>query len=114
MAASLQEGHFSSVRLEEIESLRLFSELVQIMGRGEAASLALAVVRSHAIACDEKRVFRREAIARIGANRILSTPGIFVLALRQGLISIEEGDRMKEVLEANRFRMAFSSFEEVL
>ena len=114
VAAALKEGHLSSVRLEEVEGLALFSELVQILGRGEAASLALAVVREYAIACDEKRVFKREATSRLGANRILTTPGIFVLALRQGLISIEDADHMKDVLEANRFRMAFSSFKDIL
>ena len=59
IAAALSEGHISLVRLDEVESLTLFSELLQVMGRGEAASLSLAVVRGYAIACDEKRVFRR-------------------------------------------------------
>ncbi|MDA2931320.1 hypothetical protein MYX84_15480 [Acidobacteria bacterium AH-259-O06] len=41
--AALNQGYLSSVRLDDIEGLTLFSEFARIMGRGEAASLALAV-----------------------------------------------------------------------
>ena len=84
------------------------------MGRGEAAYLAFAAFPGYAIAGDEKKVFKGEAISRLGAEQILPTPGIFVLALRQGLITVEEADDMKTVLERNHFRMKFSSFSEIL
>lgn len=47
--------------LTDLDALALFAELVQVMGRGEAASLALAAGKDCYLACDEKRVFRRKA-----------------------------------------------------
>jgi len=99
--------------LTEPEALALFSELVQVMGRGEAASLALAAGRDWYLACDEKRVFRRKAVELLGEDRLLTTPGIFVLCIRAGLLTFEEADRMKTVLEGKRFRMTFKSFRDV-
>ena len=36
------------------------------------------------------------------------------LWIRSGLLSLEEADSAKEILEANRFKMAFSSFRDVV
>jgi hypothetical protein len=66
------------------------------------------------LACDEKRVFRRKAIEILGEDRLLTTPGIIVLCIRQGLITIDEADRLKAILETKRFKMAFGSFREVV
>ena len=84
------------------------------MGRGEAACLALAVTENWIVASDEKRRFRREALARLGEGRILTTPGLMVLAIRAGIITIEEADQAKAVLETKRFTMGFASFNEFI
>ena len=94
------------------EMLALFAELRRLMGTGEAASLALAVSKGWAIASDEKKAFRREALARLGPGRILTTPGLYVLAIRAGVLSVEEADADKARLEACRFKMDFSSFRD--
>jgi hypothetical protein len=62
------------------------------------------------MASDEKRRLRREAIGRLGEGRLLTTVGIFLLAIRAGVLTIEEADEAKVLLEQHRFRMAFRSF----
>lgn len=63
---------------------------------------------------DEKRRFRREVERRIGLERLMGTADLFLLAIRSGLISVEEADRYKETLEQNRFRMPFASFRDLI
>jgi predicted nucleic acid-binding protein len=117
-AAALQtafaQNHLKRDSLTDLDALALFAELVQVMGRGEAASLALAAGKDCYLACDEKRVFRRKAIEILGEDRLLTTPGIIVLCIRQGLITIDEADRLKAILETKRFKMTFASFRGVV
>jgi hypothetical protein len=84
------------------------------MGSGEAACLALAETKGWVIASDEKKRFRREAETRLGPDRLLTTPGIFVLAIRARQMTIEEADAAKALLEQRRFKMNFTSFREVI
>jgi predicted nucleic acid-binding protein len=84
------------------------------MGMGEAACLALAVSQRAWIASDEKRVFRREAEARLGPGSILNTPGLLLLGIRRGFLTVEEADELKTVLAAKRFRMKLESFRELV
>ena len=112
--ASIRSGHVGETSLSAIAELVLFSELRQIMGMGEAACLALAVSQQAWIASDEKRVFRREAEARLGPGRILNTPGLLLLGIRRGLLTVEEADQIKTALEAKKFGMKLGSFRELL
>jgi hypothetical protein len=66
------------------------------------------------VASDERGVFRRTATELIGQERVVTTPDLLVLAIRAGLVTVEEADGWKAVLEANRFTMRFSSFREIL
>jgi hypothetical protein len=93
--------------------LRFHAELLQILGIGEAACLSLAECRRWLIASDENRKFQREAVARLGPGRILNTPGILVLAITAGILSVEGADRAKAVLEQNRFVMSFTCFRNI-
>jgi len=86
--------------LSSPDSLTVFAELRRLMGAGEAASLALAVTRGWVVASDEKKAFRTEALARLGPGRILTTPGLYVLAIRSGVLSVEEADGDRVRLEA--------------
>ena len=106
-----------NVQIEEIRTvpvIEMFADLSAEMGRGEAACLALAVHEGWLVASDEKRLFRRRAIELLGPGRLLTTPGLFVLAIRAGIMSVEEADACKAVLEENRFKMKFGSFAEVV
>jgi predicted nucleic acid-binding protein len=106
-----------SVRVEsivELEDLVRYAELRQSLGRGESACLVLAERHGWLIASDEKRRFRREALSRLGPGRLVTTPGLMILAIRAGLLTIEEADQDKQTLESHRFRMSFRSFREVV
>jgi predicted nucleic acid-binding protein len=94
------------------EELEIFGELSRILGKGESACLALAQSRGWIVACDERRVFFREAESRLGPGRILNTPGVYLLCIRAGLLTVEEADAAKRTLEHHRFRMAFVSFHD--
>jgi predicted nucleic acid-binding protein len=95
------------------QELATFAELTQILGTGESVCLALAANRNWLIACDEKRLFLREAPKRLGEGRILNTAGLYVLWIRDGILSVE-ADEAKGVLEAHRFKLAFDSFGDVI
>jgi predicted nucleic acid-binding protein len=111
---SLRQGHLGETTFSEVAELALFVELRRRLGMGEAACLAVAVHRGALIASDEKRAFRREAETRLGPGRILNTPGLLVLSIRSGLLTIEEADEIKRALESKRFRMKFGSFRELI
>lgn len=106
-----------AVRRTSIESpgeLAVYAELTEILGSGESACLALASERGWLVACDEKRVFLREARNRMGEGRVLNTPGLYVLWIRHGILTVKEADAAKTVLEGRRFKMGFASFLEVV
>jgi predicted nucleic acid-binding protein len=87
--------------------------LLRVIDRGEAASLAWAVTEAAAIACDDRKA-RREATSRLGAGNILTTPGIFLVAIKEGLLTVDEADAKKTVLESRKFTMPFRSFRELV
>ena len=89
LAASLKAGWVSRVESTDTVEIGLYAELSAIMGKGEAACLAMAARRGWMVACDEVGRFRREAEARIGRDKVLKTEGIIVLAIRRGVLSIE-------------------------
>jgi predicted nucleic acid-binding protein len=96
------------------DELEIYADLSQILGSGESACLALAAKRGWLVACDEKKVFLREARARLGDGRTLNTAGLYVLWIRQGLLEFDEADAAKQILAACRFRLAFKSFRDVI
>ena len=105
------------LRIEVItdpEAVELFAELSERLGRGESACLAIAVEKGWMVASDEKRRFRREAWARIGPDRLLGTPELLALAIQAGLLTIEEADGDKAILETRRFKMGFASFRDLV
>jgi predicted nucleic acid-binding protein len=111
---ALRDGHLGEIAISEIAELALFAELNRSLGMGEAACLALAVHRRALVASDEKRAFKREAETRLGPGRILNTPGLLLIAIRRGLLTVEEADEMKRDLESKRFRMKLGSFRDLL
>jgi predicted nucleic acid-binding protein len=106
-----------TLRVESITDFKDLTQLAELrtfLGRGEAACLVLAERHGWVIASDERRRFRREVIARIGQGRLVTTPGLLVLAIRAGALTVDEADVAKAVLERQRFRMAFKSFHDVI
>jgi predicted nucleic acid-binding protein len=111
---ALTRGALSKQSITEPRELAAYAELRRIMGSGEAACLAMAEARGWLIASDERRRFRREVIARLGEGHLVTTAGLFVIAIRARVISVEEADQIQEILQRRRFRMAFSSFRDLL
>jgi|APFre7841882630_1041343.scaffolds.fasta_scaffold03552_3 predicted nucleic acid-binding protein len=114
LSSALAAGYLGQAIVDTMESLQLFAELRDMMGRGEAACLALAATMGCHIASDEKKRFRRRAVELIGEERIVRTEGILLEAIRQGRISVAEADGFKEALAANRYSMPFQSFSDLL
>ena len=113
VTAALEQGH---LRQEPVVGgeIAIYSELKQVMGKGEAACLAMAEARGGLIASDERRRVLRYADERLGTRKVLNTPGILVLAIRAGAISVEEADQYKAILEKRRFKMKFASFRDIV
>jgi predicted nucleic acid-binding protein len=112
--AAISCGVLHVIQLTDPAELTVYAELIQILGVGEAACLSLAQCRNWLIASDEKRKFRREMISRLGQGRLLNTPGILTYAITSRVITVEDADQAKALLEQRRFIMSFSSFRDVL
>jgi predicted nucleic acid-binding protein len=114
LSAALEAGWVRRVESTDTVEMALYAELSAVMGKGEAACLAMAAHRGWMVGCDEGTRFRREAEVRIGRDRIVNTAGIIVLAIRRGLLSIEEADAIKDVLARHRYVMPFASFRDLV
>ena len=114
LAQAVRDGRLRCERSTDPDELTAYADLRRFMGRGEAACLSMAERRGWLAAVDERGGFRRTAGQRIGEDRILNTPGILVLAIRGGVLSVNEADVLKARLENLRYRMKFRSFRDVL
>ena len=61
----------------------------------------------------QPQVFTRQLQGRLGADRIINTAGLLLLAIRRGTITVADADRAKAILEARSFRMKFHSFADL-
>ena len=113
LAEAIQAGTLATCSLTDLAELAVFAELRAFLGLGEAACLAVAQDRGWYIASDERHRFRREVIERLGQGRLLTTPDIFVRAIRAGLITVVEADRDKALLAEHRFVMKLKSFADL-
>lgn len=111
---AVTEGIFQIESITEPQDIASFGGLTTQLGRGEAACLVLATRNGWTIASDEKGVFRRQALARTGEDRLIGPADVYLAAIRAGRLSIDQADKDKIVLEERRFRMPFASFREVL
>ncbi|MGH8436686.1 MAG: hypothetical protein ACRERX_19970 [Pseudomonas sp.] len=111
---AMEAGVLRIASITDVDDLKLLSELRTFLGRGEAACLVLAQKHGWLIASDERRRFRREVKARLGDGRLITTPGLLLLGIRTGVLSVVEADEAKRILERKRFRMAFESFGQLI
>jgi predicted nucleic acid-binding protein len=114
LQTAISSGVLLEVQLTDPAELKIYADLIQILGSGEAACLSLAQCRHWLIASDEKKKFRRETQARLGTGRLLNTPGILTLGITGGVLTVEDADHAKAALELHRFIMSFRSFRDVL
>ena len=111
---AIAAGQLDLLVIDALDALALFGELRDLMGRGEAACLALAATAGHHIASDEKKLFRRKAIELIGEDRILGTDDLLIEAIRCDRITVAHADGYMLVLAEKRYTMPFASFAERL
>jgi predicted nucleic acid-binding protein len=111
---AIANQQFRVETVTEPDDLVQYAELRRTLGRGEAACIVLATRNGWLLASDEKGRFQRETTARLGSGRVVNTVGLFVAAIRAGLISIDAADDAKAILAERRFRMSFASFRDVL
>ena len=93
--------------------LALSGTLPDLMGRGEAACLALAVSKGWMVASDERRRLRRELVERIGAARMVDRASLLRHAISIDCVSVAEADGFEAVQETRRFVMPFASFADL-
>lgn len=111
---ALDRRWIQETRMETIEELQIFARANEQLGSGESACLALAQTRTWILGTDDsKGVKWRKVISALGVP-VLNTPGILLLAIRQGVLTIKQGDEIKALLETNRFRMGFASFRDLV
>lgn len=112
--AEIEAGSLKTAVLDSTQALELFAQLRGLMGRGEAACLAMAATEGAHIASDERKRFKRKAVELLGEERILRTEDLILRAIRGGLIDVARADSFKGVLEENRYLMPFASFSELM
>lgn len=112
--AAVSEGWLSIEILDDLGAITVFTDLIAHIGRGEAACIAIAAQKGWLIASDEKKRFLREATARVGVGRVLTTVDVFVLAIKAGLLTVEDADADKVTLEGRRFKVSFGSYRELV
>ncbi|MYM85345.1 hypothetical protein GTP44_25840 [Duganella sp. FT50W] len=99
IADAMAQGYIKEFRLNNTESLELFSKLRTQMGAGEAACLAAAATASekHLVASDEKKIFKRKAIELLGDNSLMRTEDLIICGIQSGLLSVPQADAFKAV-----------------
>ena len=112
--AAIAHQQLRAGTISEPSDLAQYAELRRTLGRGESACLVLAARFGWLVASDEKGRFLREVTARLGQGRVVNTAGLFVASIRAGLITVEDADAAKSLLEQCRFRLPFASFRDVL
>jgi predicted nucleic acid-binding protein len=111
---AVENGALHRLKIIAVEELQSVAEYIEQFGKGESACLAVAIHRQWVVATDEtkdRRLSREIASKRI---KLINTPGILLKAVRQGLLSVQAADLIKTELEANRFKMSFKSFQELV
>jgi predicted nucleic acid-binding protein len=112
---AIAAGALTKCALTDPVGLTFFADLRRRLGAGESACLALARLEGWHVASDERRVFRRAIREHLGEGRLVTTPDIYVMAIRAGLITVAEADTDRAVLATRRFVMkGFESFAELL
>jgi predicted nucleic acid-binding protein len=116
VAGALDAEWITLVSPKGIDELVLRKELIdRRIGKGEAACLTLAISRGWSVASDDEgRLFVREAESRIGPERIISSPDVVLMAVRRGLIPVEEADRFPGIWAVNNYELDITAFSELL
>jgi predicted nucleic acid-binding protein len=114
LSAAIDANHLDTCELGDAKTRSLFMHLRGQIEDGEAACIAIAFMRGHAVATDEKRSAERIAKTLLGETRLLRTEDVFLCCINDGLITVAEADEFKAALAEKRYVMGFSSFADLM
>ena len=116
LSAALADGTVEQLSVSGDMALDLFRTLSETrkLGSGENAAIAYAIANDCALAIDDRTAARKARELKPDIV-ILSTQDIMVHLIRSGELEIAEADRIKDTwADQHRFRLAITSFREVL
>jgi len=96
----LAYGLLNKVKLTEIKVLLHYAELKQVLGDGEAATLAVTSHEKAFMASNEKGRFAKEAETLLGSDHIYGTADLLVEAILQQRLSLVELEQRLQNLTA--------------
>lgn len=102
---ALREAHVIEFELTDLDAIADYNALRVSLGDGEAATIAAGAHLQWIIGIDEKGRAKLEAIARVGEQNVLNTPGILVHAVRAELLTLEEAEQVRLDLAAQSYRI---------
>jgi len=108
---AIDRGWIQETRLETIPELQIFTRANEQLGSGESACIALAEVRNWILGTDDSKGAKWKKVISAPGIRVLNTPGLLLLAIRQNILTVQQADQIKAILEQHRFRMGFDSFQ---
>lgn len=111
---AIQRKWLHITRLEDPTELETYTKANELLGSGESACLALAIRRNWVLATDDTKGAKWRKMISVPGIQVLNTPGIILLAIRVGQLTVEQADAIKATLEQYRFKMGFDSFRELL
>ncbi|MBD3278469.1 MAG: hypothetical protein GF388_09230 [Candidatus Aegiribacteria sp.] len=108
----LERGILSLESITDLEVILDMENLMKRLDRGEASCVALACKTGWLVATDDGKAGQITKSCRNPAG-IITTPGLLLKSIREGVISVEEADRIRETLKKHRFIMSFKSFRDL-
>lgn len=105
-----EENWISLEQLESKKERRLFKELLERVGYGEAAGIAMAKERDLIFSSDDK-VARR--VATENSVEISGTLGILQIAIEEGKLLVEEADEVLQEMIKGGYRSPIHSMKEL-
>jgi predicted nucleic acid-binding protein len=116
LTEAITAGDIDEIQVTDHVELKIFAELCTVLGRGEAACIAVAANRGWVVVMDELGRARREVHERAGRDRLVNTPGLILSCVRNGAITVAEADGIMVTLESQgqSFAFSFESFGDLL
>ncbi len=100
---ALDKSHVTAFEMTDIGTIADYLSLRRRLGDGESATIAAAAHHGWIVGMDERGRAKREAIDRVGVGSVLNTPGILVLSVRTGQLSLDDAEEIRLELAARRY-----------
>jgi len=107
---ALDRRWIQETRLEAILELQIFARANEQLGSGESACIALAEARNWVLGTDDSKGAKWKKVISAPGIRILNTPGILLLAIRQKVLTVERPIRSKPYWKRIGFEWALVHF----